>query len=83
MPHSSKGNPRKFEDHANDMEDNPNDYFPDFEIERRMKELMSRALHMDKDGQWRPGFKPVFDMKTGQNYEAPFLSADELKRRGY
>ena len=27
--------------------------------------------------------KPVFNLETGQNYEPPFLSDDELRRRGY
>lgn len=66
-----------------DMSENPDDYFPDFEVERRMAEIMRRMCGMTKDGNWKPGFKPTFDMETGQNYEGEQLSDEELKRRGY
>lgn len=47
--------------------------FSDDEIERRANELMLRCC----------GKPATFDMQTGQPFEGPQLSPDELKRRGY
>lgn len=70
-----KGNdgPARFDLLEKDMQENPDNYFPDFEIERRMSESMRRFCH----------FSPQMNFKTGQNLQPPFLSETELKRRGY
>jgi hypothetical protein len=51
--------------------------FSEDEMERRMAEVIRRMIRPPR----RP--KPVFNLETGQNYEPPFLSDDELRRRGY
>lgn len=48
------------------------DFFPAEEAERRFHEALRRLSG-----------KATFDMKTGQPYEGPQFSAEELKRRGY
>lgn len=52
--------------------------FSEDEMERRMNELIRRMVLDPHRRQ-----KPTFNMETGQNYEPPFLSDDELRRRGY
>lgn len=52
---------------------NPDDFFSEEESERRMKEAMNRLF----------GRPHTMNMRTGQNLKPPFLSAEELVRRGY
>lgn len=47
--------------------------FSDDEIERRATEVMLRGC----------GKPPTFDLKTGQPFNGPQLSRQELLRRGY
>lgn len=51
----------------------PDDFFSEEETERRMKEAMRRMCNQP----------PQMNMTTGQNLQPPFLSEEELKRRGY
>lgn len=47
--------------------------FSDEETERRTQEMFNRIFHR----------KATMNMRTGQNLGEPFLSDDELHRRGY
>lgn len=55
-----------------EMAEHPEDWFSAEEADRRLKETFRR---------WRGG--RTMNMTTGQNLEAPFLSDDDLKVRGY
>lgn len=55
------------------MAENPDDFFSPEETERRVGEMMARL----------GGRPPSINMATGQNLRPPFLSEEELKRRGY
>lgn len=75
MPRRAKDrdNSIDFERIQKRIDDNPDDFFGPEETDRRMGEMM-----------WRlGGGKPRMDYATGQNKQEPFLSEEELKRRGY
>lgn len=53
--------------------------FSEDECERRMNEVIRRVV-LPRSPAYQ---KPTFNLETGQPFEGPQLSADELRRRGY
>ena len=69
----AKDKPIDFEYIRSYIAEHPDDWFPPEEACRRFEEMGRRIARQ----------KPTFSLETGQPFEGPQFSEEELKRRGY